>query len=133
VFIAECTLDAVVVDDKGLKALKGYSSKNMALQTIKGACIKQLGASTLCQFCINNKIEGYPGNKTKLQYCDMIVERKQHGIMDEGMYLKEFEEEKETLMSLMMAQKRKELRERNFPGKQNQERLWAMGHYTGGF
>jgi hypothetical protein len=65
----------------------------MALQTIKGACINQLGASILHHFCINNKIEGYK-NKTKLQYCDMIVERKRHVNMDEVMYPKDFEEEK---------------------------------------
>jgi hypothetical protein len=65
-FIADCTLDDVVVDAKRPKALKGNTSKFSNLQTIKGVDINQLGAIILRQFCINNKIEGYR-NKTKLQ------------------------------------------------------------------
>jgi hypothetical protein len=57
-FIADCTFDDVIVDVKRPKALKGNSSKFTDLQTIKGADINQLGAIILCQFCINNKIEG---------------------------------------------------------------------------
>jgi hypothetical protein len=90
-FIAECTIDDVVVDDEAPKSLKGSGSKTTALQTIKGACIKQIGASILRQFCINNKIEGYR-NKTKLQYCEMIAERKRHSNLDEVMYPKDFED-----------------------------------------
>jgi hypothetical protein len=35
-FIAECTLNDVVVNEQGLQALKGSSSNNTALKTIKG-------------------------------------------------------------------------------------------------
>jgi hypothetical protein len=91
-FIAECTLDNVVVDEKGPKALTSSSSKSRALQTIKGACINKLGASILDQFCNNNKIEDCQ-KKTKLQCCEMIVKKKRHGYIDEGMYPKDFKEE----------------------------------------
>lgn len=43
----EWTLYHVVVNEKCLKALKGSSSEIMALQTIKGTCINQFGASIL--------------------------------------------------------------------------------------
>jgi hypothetical protein len=90
-FIAECTMDDVFVDNEAPKSLKGSGSKTTALQTIKGACIKQIGASILHKFCINNKIEGYR-NKTKLEYCEMIAERKRHANLDEVMYPKDFED-----------------------------------------
>jgi hypothetical protein len=48
----------------------------------------------LRQFCINNKIEGYR-NKTKLLLCDMIVERKQHGNLDEVMCPGDFDDNKD--------------------------------------
>jgi hypothetical protein len=83
-FVAQCHLDDVVVEEESLKPFRGCS-KTMALQTIKGACINQLGAIVLHIFCIHNKIEGY-WNKTKHQLCDMIIERKRNGNLDEVMW-----------------------------------------------
>jgi hypothetical protein len=90
-FIAHCRLDdVIIVKEESLKQLRGCS-KTTALQTIKSACINQLGAIVLCQFCIHNKIEGYR-NKTKHQLvCDMMIERKRHRNLDEVMYPNDFD------------------------------------------
>jgi hypothetical protein len=85
-FIAQCTLHDVLVDLTAPKLFKG-STKTTALQSIKGACVNQLGFPVIRQFCIINKIAGWRG-KSKVEMCDMIVERKRHANMDQVMYPK---------------------------------------------
>jgi hypothetical protein len=75
------------------KALKG-SKDNTALQSIKGACPNVLGANTLCQFMINNKLQNYRG-KSKGKMCSLIVERKKNENLDQIIYGEDFDGGKE--------------------------------------
>jgi hypothetical protein len=54
-FIADCSstpLDDVVVDEESPKSLKSSGSKTTALQTIKGACIEQIGEPSKHLLCL---------------------------------------------------------------------------------
>jgi hypothetical protein len=47
----------IVVNEEARKSLKGSVSKTTALQTTKGACSKQIGASILHQYFVStNKL-----------------------------------------------------------------------------
>ncbi len=90
-FIETCTIADALVDEAQPMTVKGCKDTT-PLRSIKGVCISLLGVKVLRSFVTKNKIQCK--NKSKLEMCALIVERKKNEHLDQTMHSEDFEGDK---------------------------------------